>query len=183
MENPNKSLLPTNSQTPIMLGLEEIIRIIETFPIDVIKDFWNTEKCRADLLPYLANQLGIDFWSKNLDENYKRDLCKNAVQINKHRGTIGGMKLALASLNMGLTIEEWFQYDGDVGTGRTVINLGDNEFKADTYLLIYSVVEKVKRLSFLLKITTESALSSTLPYVAGGGLDGDVYNIKMEGAI
>ena len=183
LEKQNKSLLPIHSQTAIMLALESMFRTIETLPVQVIQDFWNTEKCREDLLPYLANQLGIDFWSNNLDESYKRALCKNAVQINKHRGTIGGMKLALASLNMGLTVEEWFQYDGEAGTGKTVINLGDNEFSADTYVLIYSTVEKIKRLSFLLKITTESALSSTLPYVTGAGLDGDVFNIAMEGTV
>lgn len=176
----DKSLLPIQSQSPLMLNLEAIIRIIELFPVNVIQDFWHTDKCRIDLLPYLAGQLGIDFWDPQLHESTQRGLCQNAFTLNKHRGTIGSLKLALSLLDASILVREWFQYGGEAGTGKVIVFLMDDAFCADTYLLIANIIEKVKRLSCHFNITTDAFLKATLPYVAGGGLDGDVYYINME---
>jgi len=176
----DNSLLPIQSQSSLMLNLEAIIRIIELFPVNVIQDFWHTDKCRIDLLPYLAGQLGIDFWEPQLLEATQRGLCQNALTLNKHRGTIGSLKLALSLLDAHILVREWFQYDGEPGTGKVIVYLMEGTFSASTFLLIANIIEKLKRLSCHFTITTDAFLKATLPYVAGGGLDGDVYYINME---
>lgn len=176
----DNSLLPTQSQSSLMLVLEALIRAIELLPVNVIQDFWHTDKCRTDLLPYLAGQLGIDFWDSQLLEATQRGLCQNAFTLNKHRGTIGALKLALSFLDIVILVREWFQYGGEPGTGKIMVFLMDNTFPSSTYLLIANIIEKVRRLSCHFTITTDYFLRATLPYVAGGGLDGDVYYINME---
>jgi phage tail P2-like protein len=48
-----------------MLEMESILREFESLPVDSIKNFWNPQKCREDLLPYLALYLGVNQWDSS----------------------------------------------------------------------------------------------------------------------
>ena len=57
-----KSLLTESYKTELMLVLEEILREFESLTAEVIKNFWNPQKCSEELLPYLATYLGVNEW-------------------------------------------------------------------------------------------------------------------------
>ncbi len=181
-----QSLLQEHNKTELMLALEVVFERIYNLKEFRIKDFWNPAKCPKNLLPYLAGQLGVDFWSEEFNEEYQRRICEKALQINNYRGTIGSLKLVVEALGMGLEVIEWFQYpEGDpnrvAGTGKIILHLGENTWGAEEFEIIKEAVTKVKRLSFHIAVETENTLSQILPYLAGGGMDGDIFNMTMEG--
>ncbi len=179
-----KSLLQEHNKTELMLALEQVFEQIYNLKEFKIKDFWNPNKCPKNLLPYLAGQLGVDFWSDDWTQEYQRRICQKALQINNYRGTIGSLKLVAEALGMGLEVKEWFEYEeGDpsriAGTGKIILYLGENEFTSTEFTVIEEAALKTKRLSFHIAVETENTLSQILPFVAGGGMDGDIFNLTM----
>lgn len=70
---------------------------------------WNPETCPLKLLPWLAWSMSVDVWDDNWTEAEKRDVIRHAFWIHRHKGTIGAVRRALAVLNIGLTVTEWFE--------------------------------------------------------------------------
>lgn len=161
------SLLAKSYQTDLMLGLEEVLREFESLPINIIKEFWNPAKCREDLLPYLALYLGVNQWDSSWDIKQKRAVCQNALLVNKQKGTLASLKEALKSLNLNVTIVEWWQDVSGVRNlqkGTAEINLHENEiiYSPEQYKTIYKLIDEVKRLSLLLTFKKTNAISVTI---------------------
>lgn len=164
------SLLPKTYQTNLMLALEKILREFESLPVDVIKNFWNPNKCRKDLLPFLAVMLGVTVWSETLSEVQQRKVCREALIINRKKGTVGAIKRALKTLNLNAVIVEWFEdrEERDPLTARVVLQENEIIYNDQQYKAIENLVNQIKRLS--VHVTFEKRSAFTKEYYTGGAL-------------
>lgn len=89
------TVLPSGS-TPLEKGM---VYAFDTEPHErVITTVLDVDNCPLSLLPWLAWSLNIDTWSSSWPEDYKRQVIKNAQNIQAIKGTIGAVKQALADL-------------------------------------------------------------------------------------
>ncbi|MCF6435200.1 phage tail protein I [Pseudoalteromonas sp. MMG022] len=104
-----QSLLPPNAS-----GFEQAHERASHFsPAKSIPDYvakhWDPETCPESLLPWLAWSLSVDEWDEQWPTEAKRTLIQNSVTIHKHKGTVGAVKRALASLGVVMEFFEWFE--------------------------------------------------------------------------
>jgi len=73
---------------------------------------WSAADCPAPLLPFLAWALSVDTWNTDWSEKVKRQVIASAVFVHRHKGTRAGIDMALKSLDLGVSISEWFEHNG-----------------------------------------------------------------------
>lgn len=161
-----KSLLTSNNKTKIMLALEEVMRNFEQLPIQDINNYWNPLKCREDLLPFLATQLGVTHWDDNWEVSQKRQVCLNAILVSKHKGTVGALKRALSSLNLSTEVVEWFKDNKEVMTAEVILHEQDVIYSQEQYQGIYKIIDEAKRLAVQLTLSKKSPINGSY-YIAG----------------
>lgn len=152
-----------------MLALEQVMRMFEQLPIEDLNNFWNPLLCREDLLPYLASQLGVENWDDTWGVGQKRQVCLNAILVSKHKGTVGALKRALASLNLSTEINEWFQNNGTPMTAEVVLHEADVIYNQQQYAVIYQLISDVKRLSVHLVFSKKTPVKGN--YYVGGSFN------------
>lgn len=101
-----KTLLPPNS-TEQEESLEIVMSHVGDQPID-IRTVKNPDLCPVELLPWLAWEYAVSYWDDSWSEDQKRSVIENAASVNKHRGTTGAVKQALASIGIPIDLIEWF---------------------------------------------------------------------------
>ncbi|MEE4348838.1 MAG: phage tail protein I [Pacificimonas sp.] len=109
MISPDTSrLLPPNS-TALERGLAGVMASrMEGIDLPV-RDLWSAERCPEHLLPWLAWALSVDVWDERWTEAQKRAAIEASFFIHRHKGTIAGVRRALAAVDIGLDIVEWWQ--------------------------------------------------------------------------
>ena len=100
------SILPPNA-TEQERAIEAATARLEAVPVP-IGDLWNPDACPAELLPWLAWALSVDYWNDAWSENEKRQVLKSSFQVHARKGTIGALKTALQALGFELSVIEWF---------------------------------------------------------------------------
>lgn len=124
-----KTLLPPNA-TPLELAAEESMAAAYAHPVD-IDGLWSPQDCPIELLTYLAWALSVDGWDASWSDDRKRAVVQSSVFVHRHKGTAGAVKAALAALDLGVTISQWFKHGGAPFT-----------FRADLRALDRSISEK-----------------------------------------
>ncbi|WP_318367373.1 phage tail protein I [Enterobacter sp.] len=69
----------------------------------------------ASALPTLAEQFhvqGLEGWLFTRNEQEKRELIKQAIELHKYKGTPWAVRRVLEILSLPGTISEWFEYGG-----------------------------------------------------------------------
>ncbi|HGY3718487.1 TPA: phage tail protein I [Citrobacter gillenii] len=69
----------------------------------------------ASALPSLAEQFhvqGLEGWLFATNEQEKRELIKQAIELHKYKGTVWAVRRVLEILSLPGTISEWFEYGG-----------------------------------------------------------------------
>ncbi|MBJ4230017.1 phage tail protein I, partial [Salmonella enterica subsp. enterica serovar Weltevreden] len=69
----------------------------------------------ASALPSLAGQFhvqGLEGWLFAANEQEKRELIKQAIELHKYKGTPWAVRRVLEILSLPGTISEWFDYGG-----------------------------------------------------------------------
>ncbi|EEM2503656.1 TPA: phage tail protein I [Salmonella enterica subsp. indica] len=69
----------------------------------------------ASALPSLAEQFhvqGLEGWLFASDEQEKRELIKQAIELHKYKGTVWAVRRVLEILSLPGAITEWFEYGG-----------------------------------------------------------------------
>lgn len=101
------TLLPPNAT-----ALERALAASAPLDLPVrIGTLWNAETCPAELLPWLAWALSVDFWSLAGNEAQQRGLIANAITWHRKRGTPWALKQALATVGYpGSTLIEYQDY-------------------------------------------------------------------------
>lgn len=118
MANYHKLLPPGTS--PLVCNMAEAVervpeelKVQATIP-EYIGRQWHPATCPEVLLPWLAWSLSVDEWDENWSLQTKRAFIANSVKVHKHKGTVGAVKRALASLGVSVEFFEWFQEIDDI---------------------------------------------------------------------
>lgn len=115
----DKSLLPHNGSNLEHHLEQRLSHSREQFDTrTVIPEYigsqWDPMTCPESLLPWLAWALSVDEWKEDWPVETKRAMIANSVTIHKHKGTVGAVKRALASLGLEIEFFEWFDDVDDV---------------------------------------------------------------------
>lgn len=94
-----ESLLPPNAN-PQEYALEAATARIGDVPAP-LRDVWNPDTCPASMLPWLAWAFGVDEWDAGWSDEAKRNTIRNAVMIQRRKGTVWAIKRAIADAGYG----------------------------------------------------------------------------------
>ncbi|WP_309261977.1 phage tail protein I [Lysobacter arvi] len=139
-------MLPPNA-TPLMRALEEV-GAAHLARIDVpTRDLWNPDTCPEPLLPWLAYSVSIDTWQSYWPEPVKRERIRRAIAIQRHKGTVGAVKAAVASFGATVVLREWWQQQphGAPHTFTLTLNVRDLNGQPASARFVDDVIAEVRR--------------------------------------
>lgn len=93
------SLLPPNASAQ-EIALEGATARLGEVPLP-LRDVWNPDSCPASLLPWLAWAFGVDEWDGGWPEGVKRETIRDAVSIQRKKGSVWSIKRAIAAAGYG----------------------------------------------------------------------------------
>lgn len=103
----NDHLLPPNA-TPGERALSETVARVSDVP-SPLRDLWNPNTCPAELLPWLAWAFSLDSWKSYWPEKVKRERIRQAVEIQRHKGSVKSVRDVVQSFGANLSLREWWQ--------------------------------------------------------------------------
>jgi len=103
------SLLPPNA-TPQEKALEQTISRAADVPVP-IRDIWNPDTCPEALLPWLAWAMSLDSWQSYWPVEVKRERIRQALEIQRRKGTVKAVKDVVSSFGGNLALKEGWQHD------------------------------------------------------------------------
>lgn len=106
----NKATLLPHNATPQERALEQTAARVEDVPVP-LRTLWDPDTCPASLLPWLAWALSMDSWKSYWPEAVKRQRIKQAVEIQRQKGTAKSVRDVVASFGGSLALKEWWQQD------------------------------------------------------------------------
>lgn len=95
-------LLPKSS-TQLERNLATACAEAEELPVN-IRDIWSPDNCPSALLPWLGeafNLMGYNGWDLAESDDARRELIKGAVQMHRHKGTVGSLRNVIRRLGLG----------------------------------------------------------------------------------
>jgi phage tail P2-like protein len=101
-------LLPPNA-TAADLAMEQSTSRLADLPANLVRWMQSPQLIPVQAIPWLAWAFSVDTWDENWTEDQKRQTIAAAYTVQRHKGTIGAVKSALAALGFQATITEWFQ--------------------------------------------------------------------------
>jgi phage tail P2-like protein len=165
------SLLPPNS-TALERAFETVIaKRIDAIPVP-IRDLLRPDSCPEPVLAWLAWEESVDVWDDEWPEATKRAVIAAAYEVHVRKGTIGAMRRALAALNIGLEIREWFETGDPRGTFR-IDAFADTIFDAGLGIdqalvaLVSAQIDNVKRASLHYSLRVGERFKAKQPIRAG----------------
>lgn len=93
------TLLPPNATTQER-ALDSATARIGEVPAP-LRDVWNPDTCPASMLPWLAWAFGVDEWDAGWPEEAKRNTIRDAVMIQRRKGSVWSIKRAIANAGYG----------------------------------------------------------------------------------
>lgn len=154
-------LLPPNA-TELERAIATALGEIQTVPV-AIRDIWNPDTCPAEILPWLAWAFSVEDWNESWTDQQKRETIRSAISVQQHKGTIGAVREALASLGIDLRIQEWFNQSpaGDPYTFRVWLESEQTPVTAGGIDQVLTIIERLKSLRshldrVLVRTTTRS---------------------------
>lgn len=163
----NETLLPNNA-TPQEMAIEASTSRLAGVPVPV-RDLWNPNTCPVDLLPYLAWALSLDAWKSYWPEAVKRERIRNAIAVQRKKGTAQSVRSAVASFGSTVALREWWQtspqgaphtFDITLTLGGSA--LGTSELQAD-------IVNEINRTK---PVRSHFTLTAGLSATGGVGIQG-----------
>lgn len=121
------TLLPRNA-SELERALEASMARLADVPVP-LRDLWNPDTCPVELLPYLAWALSIDSWSSAWSETVKRARVRQALAIQRRKGTSSSVRDVIESFGGVVAIREWWQMEppGEPHTFSLVLNVTDEQ--------------------------------------------------------
>lgn len=102
-----ESILPPNA-SPLERALEQGAARITDVPIP-LRELWDPEECPLEFLPWLAWALSVDRWEVHWSEGQKRAAVKQAIDLQRRKGTPAAVESVLASFDELLKLTEWHE--------------------------------------------------------------------------
>ena len=121
------SLLPPNAP-PVVRATDQVIAEYLAELAIPLRDLWDPWRCPAKLLPWLAWAGSVDIWDDAWPERTQRQAIADSIKIHSHKGTVGAVEDALATLGVKVQITEWWQTQppGPRGTAQLKAVVADN---------------------------------------------------------
>jgi phage tail P2-like protein len=146
----SRSLLPEFMQEdPANIAFTDVIdEIIQSIMprIEQLSTWDHLDDLTDADLTELAWELSIDWWQPEADTEGKANLIKTAVPVKRTLGTKGAVIEALGAIFPASEIEEWFEYGGEPGRFRVVLDLTNAHAPADPERILWAI-NLYKRLS------------------------------------
>lgn len=101
------TLLPPNS-TALESALEATMARISDVPVP-LRTLWNPQTCPAELLPWLAWGVSVDFWDAGWSEAAKRAAIASAIEQQRRKGTRASLQAVLDRFDPMIALVEWFE--------------------------------------------------------------------------
>lgn len=95
--------------------------------------YTNLDNAPEEVLDALAVNWKIDWYDTSFTLDQKRRTVKTALTVRRLMGTAAAVKLQVDAVYPGAKVEEWFQYQGEPGYFRLVIDLPDGGMTAEEY--------------------------------------------------
>ena len=139
------SLLPVNG-TSQERALEAASARLSDVDVPIGR-LWDPVTCPADLLPWLAWALSVDTWSPAWTEPVKRARIARAIEIQRKKGTIAGIRAAVSILGANVSIVEWWQKipRGAPHTFEIILALGEMGGSQAPADLIEDCINEIRR--------------------------------------
>jgi len=139
------TLLPRNA-TELERALEASMARLADVPVP-LRDLWNPDTCPVELLPYLAWALSIDSWSSAWSETVKRARVRQALAIQRRKGTSSSVRDVIESFGGVVAIREWWQMEppGEPHTFSLVLNVTDDQGAPADASYVDAVIAEVYR--------------------------------------
>ncbi len=139
-------LLPPNS-TATERALAEAMASLGELPVPV-RDVWSAETIPARYLPWLAWAYSVDEWDTAWQEDQKRATVKQALAVQRQKGTIGAVRDALGALGIYVQVREWFQLSppGDPFTFELYVEASQTPVNLEGIRAVEGVVAATKNL-------------------------------------
>jgi len=99
------SELLTANKTPLEQNLTAAIKRASDLNAP-IADLFNPESCPEAFLGHLAWALSVDEWDDHWPVETKRQVCKTAVEVHRHKGTVYAVKTALESVFTDVVLDD-----------------------------------------------------------------------------
>lgn len=154
-------LLPPNA-TELERAIAEAAGDIQNVPV-TIREVWDPDACPTSVLPWLAWAFSVEDWDEGWTEQQKRESIRTAIEVQQHKGTIGAVRQALASLGIDLRIQEWFNQlpAGDPYTFRIWLESEQTPVTDVGIDQVLTIIERLKSLrshldKVLVRTTTKS---------------------------
>ena len=195
MANPVvKSLLPPNA-TRMERALEQVNAGILDIPAPV-RDLWNPDQCPVALLPWLAWSFDVEQWDSAWSDEQKRATINATLFVQRHKGTIGSVRGALAALGFTVQVQEWFNQIPNAApyTFRLLLESSQVGISQAALKQILAVVENTKNLRSHLAVIVPSVVTrNALTVAAAAALGSEVavlfddrlpdVHLMIEGAV
>lgn len=137
------SILPPNA-TPLQRAIETALKVRPN--PRVVRDLFDPKTCPADLLPWLAWQLGVRRWDNGWPLSVRRERVRRAAEIQRKKGTIGAVRAAVSVFGGNIAIREWWQKTpkGTPHTFDLILSLSGSNGEAPPAALIEQVIDEVR---------------------------------------
>lgn len=86
------SMLPASGTTAWERAVDLTSAERHPWPVGVIRDVWDPQKCPEHLLPYLAACLSVDIWNPNWPIETKRSVVAQSIELHRLKGTLEGIR-------------------------------------------------------------------------------------------
>lgn len=139
------SLLPPNA-TAQERALEAVTARISNVPIPA-PDIIDPDTCPEALLPWLAWALSVDDWSADWTLRVKRAQVRNAIAIQRRKGTANSVSQIVEAFGGAVQLREWWQMEppGEPHTFDMVLTVQGNDGQAASAEFVEAVINAVSR--------------------------------------
>ncbi|WP_408586581.1 phage tail protein I [Novosphingobium sp.] len=138
------SILPPNA-TPLELALEQLASLrLDAVDTD-LRPLWSADLCPPALLPYLAWGLSVDQWDASWPLATRRARVRDAIAVQRGKGTIAAVRRVVASFGGQIALTEWWQQTpaGTPHTFSLTLSLPSNGGAAPSAAFVDAVIAEV----------------------------------------
>ncbi|MER3249444.1 phage tail protein I [Salmonella enterica] len=129
----------------------------------------------ASALPSLAGQLhvqGLEGWLFAANEQEKRELIKQAIELHKYKGTPWAVRRVLEILSLPGTISEWFEYGGKAYFFKVEIELINQGMDENLFNNLVDLIHEYKNVRSKLEALIVWIINQSAIPVIGSALYG-----------
>lgn len=144
---------------------DELLKVSRA--VENVLIYSRVDELPEELVDILAYDFHVDWYDYSYPLEIKREVLKGSVKVHKRMGTKFAVEKALRAIYQKSRVKEWFEYGGEPGHFRVILNAGDKNLR----LNISDIVKQIniyKRLSAHLDSINIEKSKSTYAYVAVG---------------